>query len=406
VFAHRDFRLYFFGNLISSSGTWLQNVAQGVLVLELTGSAFMVGLTQVATFVPVLVLGLHGGGLADRFDRRKLLMSTQVLAIASTGALAILAATGHATVPAIMVVALLLGIQYAVAIPALQAVVPSLVPPEQLGPAVAYSSVTYNLARALGPLLATAAVAALGFGLAFGLNSLSFVALFVAVAAIRLRPGSEAPHGRGSIRDGLRYAWRSRRIRSLLILVTAISVATDPVYTLAPTFARHVFGETAAQAGLLVSAFGAGAILAALLAGRLFGRSRATRRRAGVAGLVVLAAGMAGLAVSGSLPVGLIALGAAGVGYLLSITAATTGIQETVPDQLRGRVMALWTLCFLGSRPLAALLDGGLADLLSPRIATLLILVPLIVSGAFLAGRVPGPDAVRGAPGGLPGEPV
>ena len=151
VFASRDFRLFFVGNLVSSSGTWLQNVAQGVLVLQLTGRSVMVGAAQAATFVPVLLLALHGGRLADRFDRRRLLIWTQVGAAAATAVLAILAAGHHAGVTAIVVVAVVLGIQYAVAVPATQALVPSLVSPQDLGPAIGLTSVTYNLARALGP---------------------------------------------------------------------------------------------------------------------------------------------------------------------------------------------------------------------------------------------------------------
>ncbi|HCO04275.1 MAG TPA: hypothetical protein DIT48_13115 [Actinobacteria bacterium] len=385
VLANRDFRLYFFGNLISSSGTWLQNVAQGVLVLQITHRSAMVGAVQAATFVPIMLLALHGGQLADRFDRRKLLIGSQVLAVAATAGLAVLAATHRIGVPAIAVVAVLLGIQYAVAIPAAQAMLPGLVSREQLGEAVGYSSITYNLARAVGPLLATVAIGSLGFGLAFGLNSLSFVALAAAVAVIHLRPeGQAVAAGRGSIGEGIRYAWSNRTLRSLLLIISAISIATDPVFTLSPAFAHQVFGRATSDAGLLVAGFGGGAIVAALALGRLFRAAPARRWVVGAAGTAGMVAGMALFAVAGTFWLGIGSLVIAGMGYLLAITSWTTGLQETTSNELRGRVMALFTLCFLGTRPIGAGLDGLLADALSPRIAALLVLLPLVVAGVFL----------------------
>lgn len=407
VLSHRDYRVFFVGNLISSSGSWLQNVAQGVLVLQLTGRSTMVGAVQAAQFVPVLLLALHGGRLADRFDRRRLLVWTQVVAAAATAVLALLAAGGHAGVAAIAVVAVVLGVQYAVSVPAAQALVPSLVPPEELGPAVGLMSVTYNMARAVGPLLSTVAIALLGFGLAFGLNSLSFVALAVAVLAIPSRERGRR-RSEGSIREGLRHAWNDHRLRALLLTVTAVSFATDPVFTLSPALAHQSFGRPASDAGLLVSAFGGGAIAAAVFLGRLFRRGTAERRRIGLATLALMVAGLGGMAVAPSIWVGVAALAVGGVGYLLNTTTWTTGIQEHVPDELRGRVMALWTLCFLGSRPVASVLDGVLADALSPRAAALIMLVPVIVAGAVLIprlGRERGPAGDPGRERGPAGDP-
>lgn len=395
-FASRDFRLLFLGNLISSSGTWLQNVAQGVLVLRLTGRSALVGVVQAATFVPVMLLALHGGRLADRFDRRQLLIWTQVLAIASTGVLAILAASHRVGVTALVVVAVLLGIQYAVAIPAMQAMIPGLVPPEALGPAIGMMSITYNLSRAVGPLLATIAIG-LGFGLAFGLNSLSFAALIGAALLIRAPSRATAEtdhhdHGRsgrgaagGSIREAVAHAWHDRRLRFLLIAVAAVSFATDPIYTLSPTFARDVFGRPASNAGMLVAAFGGGAIAASFLAGRSLRRAGASRARSGVAGIGVMLAGLVAFDAAPAFPAAIAALAVCGSGYLVAISTLTAGVQEAVAEALRGRVMAIWTLCFLGTRPLAALIDGALADLISPRWATLSMLIPAAAVGvAFL----------------------
>src|SRR3954464_5592074 len=186
LFANRNFRLFFTGQLISNTGTWLQNVAQGVLVLRLTDSSLMVGVSNAALFVPVLLLALFGGRLADAFDRRRLLIGTQFLAMGATGVLAILAGSGNATVAAVLVVAVLVGVQYAVSIPAMGALLPALVDRSQLGQAIGMNSVTYNLARVIGPVIATVTIAAVGFGWAFALNSLSFVALIVALSMLRL----------------------------------------------------------------------------------------------------------------------------------------------------------------------------------------------------------------------------
>src|SRR5919197_436734 len=209
----RNFRLFFIGMLISNSGTFLQSVSQGVLVHDLTGRNFMVGVTQAAVFIPVLLLALQGGSLADRFDRRRLLISTQVLAMVATGTLAVLAATGHATVPAVIAVAALVGVQYAVAIPTMQALLPAMVEPRRLGEAIGWNSVTFNIGRVLGPVLSTVALATVGFAWAFGINALSFLAIIVARVSMRV-PGRQREMGESySVRDALRYAWDNRRIR-------------------------------------------------------------------------------------------------------------------------------------------------------------------------------------------------
>jgi MFS family permease len=388
---NRNFRLFFFGQLVSNSGTWLQNVAQGVLVLRLTGRSFMVGVTSAALFLPVLALALFGGGLADRFDRRRLLISTQVLALAATGALAVLAATGHVTVAAVIVVAVLVGVQYAISIPTMGALIPSLVDREHLGQAIGMNSVTYNVARVIGPVVSTAAIAGLGFAWAFGINSLSFLALIVALMLLRLVPSPSAEGASGSVREVLRVAWRNPRLRLMLGAIAAISIAADPVVTLSPAFARTVFGRSGADAGLVVAAFGIGAIVCAVAFGRVFRAPSAERIRFLVPGMLVFAGGVAAFAWIPSFWPALVALVVAGVGYLASSTTWTTALQEEVEDHMRGRIMGLWTIAFLGSRPLAALIDGAVADLAGPRVAVLVVLVPLLVVAAV------GPRTMRRA---------
>jgi MFS family permease len=379
LFANRNFRLFFFGQIVSNTGTWLQNVAQGVLVLRLTDSSLMVGVTNAALFVPVLGLALFGGRLADAFDRRRLLISTQVLALAATGVLAVLAGTGHATVAAVIVVAALVGVQYAVSIPAMGALLPALVDRSQLGQAIGMNSVTYNLARVIGPVIATAAIAGVGFGWAFGINSVSFVALIVALSLMRLERAPRPEGGGGSIREVMAVAWRTPRLRVMLAGVAAVSMATDPVVTLGPTFAKDVFGRNDNEAGFVVAAFGIGSIVAAVLLSGTFRKPGAARLRILPWSMALMAAGLAGFAFVPSFWPALAVLLVGGVGYLIASTTWTTALQEEVEDRMRGRIMGLWTLAFLGTRPIASLIDGGVADLAGPKVAVLVVLVPLVL---------------------------
>jgi MFS family permease len=388
VFANRNFRLFFAGQLVSNTGTWLQNVAQGVLVLRLTNRSFMVGVANAALFLPVLALALFGGRLADVFDRRRLLIATQVLAMAATAVLAVLAGTGHASVAAVIVVAALVGVQYAVSIPAMGALLPALVDRSQLGQAIGLNSVTYNLGRVIGPVVATAAIAGVGFGWAFAINSVSFVALIVALALLRLEREPRGESRGGSIREVMSVAWRNPRLRLMLAGVAAVSIASDPVVTLGPAFARDVFGRTENDAGLVVSAFGVGSILAAVLLARAFRAPSAARLRMLPWTMALMAAGLAGFAFVPSFWPALAVLLVGGIGYLASSTTWTTALQEEVEDRMRGRIMGLWTVAFLGTRPIAALVDGLVSDLAGPKVAVLVVLIPLVLVAVLGPSRL------------------
>jgi MFS family permease len=382
VFAVRAFRLLFIGQIISSTGTWLQNVAQNSMVRTLSGGSFMVGVTQAAMFLPVLVLALPGGALADRFDRRRLLIATQLLAAAATLGLALVTWSHHESVAAVLVVAVLVGIQYAVAIPATLALLPSLVEPGQLGEAIGMNSITYNIARVLGPALLAAVIALGGYAGAFALNSLSFLAL-VAALLLMGRPRDAGPRAGGPIREALAFCRRDRSALLSLVAVTAVAVAWDPVVTLSPAVAASFPGHRPVDSGVLVMCFGVGAMASGLLLARVF--RRATSQRAGYLSVstAVFALGMAGYAFAPSFAFAAGSLVVAGAGFLIASTTWTTALQETTPPALLGRVMAVWTLCFLGSRPISAIVDGTLADLASTRAATLALLVPLVAATAF-----------------------
>lgn len=395
LFRNRNFALFFSGQLISSCGNWLQNAAQGVLVLHLSGSPTMVGLTTGAMFFPALPLALVGGRLADRFDRRRLLILMQILAAAATAVLAVLAATGHATVAAVLIVAFVVGIQFALSIPATFALLPSLVEPEQLGPAIGMNSVTYNIARIIGPLISTAAITLVGFAFAFGLNSLTFLALIVVLLLIRPRPiegaksrerESSSSSQEGSIKEGVDYVRRAPRIRLMLLGVLVGAAAFDPIFTLAPVFAAHVYGRPPADGGLLMAAFGAGAILAGLSSSRFL--KGTTGLRYLTPSMLLFAAGLVLFVLSPVFWMACASLFVAGVGSLLAMIAWTTGIQHEVSEQFRGRVMAMWTLAFLGTRTFAGPISGGLATSVSEQAAVIALMIPLVAVALFGAPRL------------------
>jgi MFS family permease len=390
LFSNRNFRLFFVGQLVSNTGNWLQLAAQAVLVKQLSGSSFAVGMATAALFVPVWFFALPGGRLADVLDRRKVLVAMQLLAMGATGVLAVLAATGSATVAAVVVVALLVGIQFAVSIPTMMALLPSLVEPRQIGQAIGMNSITYNVARVLGPALATAIIATLGFGLTFGLNAVSFIALIAALAMMRPRedPTPVGGPGGGSIREALVYAWRDRSVRIMLLGVATVAIAVAPVVTLTPTFARDVFGGSASSAGFLISGFGVGAIVGAVLLTRAYRSHARARFELLLPAGVVLTCGLVAFAFSPSFGAGAACLVVAGLGFIASNVTWTTGVQLAVPAELRGRVMGLWTLAYLGIWPLAAPIGGAIADLVSPKAAVVVMSLPVLLVAIFGARSV------------------
>ncbi|GJG86977.1 hypothetical protein tb265_21580 [Gemmatimonadetes bacterium T265] len=280
--------------------------------------------------------------------------------------------------------ALLLGLTTAFATPALQAVVPALVPRSDLGAAVAMNSVTFNLARAVGPVAGAVVVARLGIPWAIGLNALSYVALAGAVVALRADTPAPARGGaRPTLLDSIRRVRREPQLVLLLAVVAAVSVSLDPVNTLTPAFATRVFGRADTFAGVLIGAFGVGAVIASLLpANAPADEDAGAPSRVLPVALLLFGAGLADFALAPRLGVALAALPVAGFGYLLAQTRATTAVQLGVADDERGRVMALWSVAFLGTRPVASLADGGLANLIGPRGTT------LVFAGAVLVAAV------------------
>jgi len=375
----RSFGPYFAGNVLSASGTWFQNLAAALLVYRLTHSAFLLGVLNFCQFAPVLALAPWAGSAADRYDRRRLLLAAQATASALAATLAILAWSGLAAAWVVIVFALGLGVTSAASIPPQQALIASLVDPEELPTAVALNSMTYNLARAVGPALGAASVEYLGIPASFLLNSFSYLVFVLALLVLRPRAQETAPRETSRLRDALGLLREDPRLLAFLIVVAAVGFASDPVNTLAPAFA-HAFGRRDTVAGFIIGAFGAGAVSAALL---VAGRVAGSRKRLTVT-LGLLGCGVIAFSLTPWLPLAFVFLFVAGVGYLASNTSATTRLQLGVSEAQRGRMMALWGVAFLGLRPLASLADGAIASVAGVRTAGVILALPALMGAVLL----------------------
>jgi MFS family permease len=380
VLRQRDFGLYFVGNASSASGTWFQNLAASILVYRLTHSAFLLGVLNFAQFIPVLVLSPWAGAVADRVDRRILTLVTQAVAAALAAVLAVLAWTGAVGEWTVIALGLGAGVTSAFSAPAQMALVASLVDEDDLPQAVALNSMTFNLARAIGPATAAAVIATAGIPAAFLVNSFSYLVLVGALLVVRPRPQERAP--RATVRDSIGLLRADPKLAAYLLIVTAVGFASDPVNTESPAFA-NAFGYPDTWAGALIGVFGAGAVAAAfLVAGRVAG---SPTRMAATLGL--LGGGMVAFCLTPWLLLAFVPLFVAGFGYLASNTAATTRLQLGVEEHQRGRIMALWSIAFLGLRPIASLVDGALAAAFGVRVAGIVLALPAL-AGALLILRL------------------
>jgi MFS family permease len=372
----RNFGPYVAGNFLSNSGTWLQTLAQSVLVYRLTESTFLLGVVNFAQFAAVPLLAPWAGSAADRLDRRKLLIGAQTSAAALS---AVLAATTYfevATVWSTIAIVLLIGVTSALATPPLQALVPSLVPRERISHAVALNSTTFNLARAVGPAGGALVIATLGLTWAFAINAASYLALVAALLVVRPLVAQERPSTRPRLRESLALVRRDRNLAIPLLVVGAIAMAVDPVATLGPAYAEQLLHKPDAWAGYLIAAFGVGAVSTALLVG---GRE-IKNWRALAARLFLLLGGLVGFGLAPTAPVALAALVFTGAGFLASNAGATTYLQLRIEEAHRGRMMALWAVMFVGLRPVASLLCGTLASVGGVRVATLVMATPALAA--------------------------
>ena len=391
AFAHRDYRLFFAGQLVSLVGTWMQSLAQSWLVYRLTGSAVMLGLIGFAGQIPVFLLAPVGGSVADAFDRRRIIVATQAASMLTAFALAGLTLSGSVRLWQVFAIAATLGTINAFDIPARQSFLVQLVGRSDLMNAIALNSSMFNAARIVGPAIAGLMLAEVGEGWCFFLNGLSFVAVLVALLSMHPRASADRPR-RGSplgrIVEGLAYSAKTGPIRALLLLVGLVSLAGMPYAVLMPVFARDVLHAGPRGLGLLMGASGMGALLGALALARrheVRGLGRWVARATATLGL-----GLIAFSLSRDFWLSAALLVPVGFAMLVQTAASNTLIQAMVPDELRGRVMAAYSMMFMGMAPVGALFAGSMASRIGASGAVAVGGVICLIGAAVFRLRLPG----------------
>lgn len=383
-FRHRPFAVYWAGGVLSNLGTWLQAVAGSIFVYQLTASPLAVGVLNFVGFLPILLFSVAGGVISDRFDRRTVVVATHVVSGVIAAGLAVATFAGLVGAPHVIAVAFLLNTSYAVAKPAIIAILPGLVPRDEVTDAVALNTLQFILGQVLGPLIAAVAMATLGAGWAFAINALTFLGPILAMVYLARCGLGETVRGtltRASAgaagASATAYIREQRWILALLAAVVAVSAPLEVIRTLSPALVVEGLGEPESAAGLIVAAQSIGSALALVVFVPL--RKRGLSERMAALGLLVQAVGLVGTAMAGSLTLAAVTVGLVGFGFSLSFPVLTGTLQHEVPDHVRGRVMAFHQMSHLGNRPATALAVGSLATLLGAQNAVLagLVLVPI-----------------------------
>jgi predicted MFS family arabinose efflux permease len=369
---HRDFRVFWGGQLVSLVGTWMQSVAQSWLVLELSGSPLKLGLIGTFQFAPVLMFSVIGGAIADRLPKRRLIVATQTVLCLQALALAGLVWSGHVRYWHVSLLALLLGCANVVDMPTRQSFVAEMVGRQDLGSAVALNSAAFNGARIVGPAVAGLLIARVGVAPAFLLNGLSFLVVIAALLVVRA-DGAPRPRGATTVTAealrGVGYALKTPRIALTLSLVLVVSLCVFNFTVYVPLFAREVLHQGAAGFGLLMAALGVGAVVGALALATLGGYEPGLSAIF-TAGFFASAA-LGALAAVSDFHTAVVVLFQVGFFSIIFMAGCNTTLQLDTPDELRGRVMSLYTLAFGGVFPLGAFLVGAIAETAGVRAACL-----------------------------------
>src|SRR5580692_6536747 len=378
--SHRNYRLFFFGQLVSQGGTWMQAVAQSFLVLGLTHSGTQLGLTTAARFLPVLLFGQAGGLFADRADKRRVLYVTQASAGLLAAAFAVLTGTHEMRLWTIYVLALSLGFVNVFDNPARQSFISEMVPPDDLPNAVTLNSVSLNLARVFGGALGGVLTAVLGLALCFACNAISFIAVIASLAAMNgalLYPARPVKRMPGQIRQGLRYVRETPELLIPLLMIALVGTLAWEFQVTLPLMASKVFGGGAGAYGVMASVMGAGAVVGGLISAA---RSRPRARTLCVAaigwGIAILAA-----AAAPNLTLELVAMVFVGYGSITFNSMAKTTLQLAAKPTMRGRVMALWALAWLGSTPIGGPNVGWVGQDFGARWSLVIGGVPTLLCG-------------------------
>jgi MFS family permease len=375
----RPFRLYFGGQVVSASGSFLQQTAIGWLVLELTGSPSDLGLVLAAGGIPSLLFGPWGGAVADRVDLRKLLVVTQTLYCLLAALLWALAVAGAASVVALVAIGVAGGVVQIADSPARQALVSRLVPPDDLASAVSLNGVVVNSARVVGPALAGVLILTVGTTICFGLNALSYLAVIAALLVIRPREaGGPAPPGRRGVKEGLKYAAGRQQLWLPLLMMSVVGLLAFNFSVVLPVFAKDTFHGTGGTYGLLTTMLSVGAVVGSLAVGFVHHPRRQY--------LLVAALGFgvtsAATAAAPNVAVACVTLLVLGAAAFCFVTLCSTTLQLHSSSAFRGRIMALWVFVYLGTTPIGSIVTGWIISASGPRAAL------LVGSGACLAAAV------------------
>jgi MFS family permease len=363
-FRHRTFAILWSGAFVSNIGTWIETVAIGVYVTQATGRAAWTGTVAALTYVPTVLLGPIGGALADRFDRRRYLAAITVFSTLLAATLALLAATDRLSVPAVAAIVLLAGCAFAVYMPAFSAMTPDLVPADDLLGAMSLGAAQFNLGRVVGPALAGLVISAGSLAWAFGLNTLSFGAVLVSLAMIRVPPlartGQERPAVWRKVAQGVAAARRDPGIRTALLLLVATTFLVSPFIGLVPAVAIKVFHRGATGTSALVTAQGVGAVCSALAAGPL--AARIGRRRLLVGALLLVGPAATAYGLAPSFPPAVAGIAVLGFVYLAVLSGTSTVCQLRAPRELRARIASLFMLGVGGGHSLGLVVQGFIGD--------------------------------------------
>jgi MFS family permease len=358
---HRDYRRFWLGSLVSNLGVWIQAIALGWLVYDITGQASWLGIVSFCGNGPTLVLGLVGGAIADRASRRLIMVASLVILAAGSGALALIHALGHLTVWHVIAVAMTGGVATALYTPAMHTVVPVLVPAEHLLTAISLNSVQFNLARAIGPAIAGFLYASIGAAGCFALNAGAALAAALVIGRLRIpdRPAAAPPPIVRALREGIGYVRSHPVILPAIFLATVMSLFGFPYIILLPAVA-HGLGLDAQGLGWLMACVGGGAVVGGLATSAL-GAGRGGPRTA-IRGAIAFGIVLASLVVVRTVGPTMLVLFLLGALQTLTIASMTTTIQVVVHDGMRGRVMSMITVIFFGLSTLGGLLAGIIGD--------------------------------------------
>ncbi len=363
AFHYRDFRLMWFGACTSSIGTWMQIVAQGWLIYRLSHSAFLLALDQFLGGIPIFLFSLIGGVVADRIERRKILLASQYMQMASAGILTILVATGVVHVWHILCLSFVSGLAQAFGGPAYSALIPTLVDREDMPNAIALNSIQFNMAVTIGPALAGQALAKLGEKWCFGLNALSFLAPIISLSMITTRflPQKTAESMVNSLKQGIKFVRKQSSMGALIVLAFCMTALAMPMRTYIPVFVKDIFHRGPQTYGNLLSLMGVGSICGSLIIASM-GNIR-NKGRVALTMLICLGGAISVFALSKSLPLDYAILVLVGASMMAVFATVTSLVQLITTDDMRGRVMSVYNCAFRGGMPMGNLISGWLVPL-------------------------------------------